>query len=244
MNRNRCMKNRRMTIAWRKFAMIALVLPSVAWAGQGQHLTARNPRTAPIEQYLMDRNAEIALARSAAPESISRDAEVLVLGPQGYETAAKGKNGFVCIVQRAWTAAYDDPEFGSPRHRYPICYNPAAVRSQLPIVFKKTELALAGASKVEFMDRIKAAFDKKELSTPEPGSMCYMMSKQAYFGKRYGRFHPHLMFFFPLTDGAAWGAGLPGSPIEVHEDPADHLSVYAILVDTWSDGTVAPSSHD
>lgn len=54
---------------------------------------------APLEQYLIqDRKAEIALAQSAAPESISRDAEVLVLGRHGYETAVKGKNGFVCIV--------------------------------------------------------------------------------------------------------------------------------------------------
>jgi hypothetical protein len=115
----------------------------------------------------MERNAEIALARSAAPESISRDAEVLILGRQGYETGVMGKNGFVCIVQRAWTAAYADPEFGSPRLRYPICYKPAAVRSYLPIVFNKTELALAGASKVEFIDRIMAAFNKNELPTPE-----------------------------------------------------------------------------
>jgi hypothetical protein len=59
-------------------------------------------RMAPIEQYLMtDRDAEIALARSSAPESISRDAEVLVLGRHGFETAVKGKNGFVCIVGRS-----------------------------------------------------------------------------------------------------------------------------------------------
>ena len=60
------------------------------------------PSMAPLEQYLMaDRNAEIALARSAAPPSISRDAEVMVLGSHGYETAVKGKNGFVCIVERS-----------------------------------------------------------------------------------------------------------------------------------------------
>ena len=60
---------------------------------------------APIEQYLMaNRNAEIALAQSAGPESISREAEVLVLGRHGYETAVKGKNGFVCVVERSWMA--------------------------------------------------------------------------------------------------------------------------------------------
>ncbi len=53
---------------------------------------------APLDQYLMEQNAEIALARTAAPESISKDAEIMVLGRRGYETAVKGTNGFVCIV--------------------------------------------------------------------------------------------------------------------------------------------------
>ena len=60
---------------------------------------------------MMERDAEIALARSAAPESISQDAEVMVLGQHGYETAVKGKNGFLCMVERGWTAGTDDPDF-------------------------------------------------------------------------------------------------------------------------------------
>jgi hypothetical protein len=67
---------------------------------------------APLDQYLMvDRDAEIAMARSAAPEAISRDADVLVLGRHGYETAVKGKNGFVGVMERSWMLPYDDPEF-------------------------------------------------------------------------------------------------------------------------------------
>jgi hypothetical protein len=108
------------------------------------------PTMAPIEQYLIaDRNAEIALARSAAPESISRDAEVLVLGRHGYETAVKGKNGFVCIVERGWTAGIDDPDFWNPKLRGPLCLNPAAARTYLPLTIKKTELVLAGQSKAQ-----------------------------------------------------------------------------------------------
>jgi len=53
------------------------------------------PRMAPVDQYLMGRNAETLLARSAPPDSISSDATILVLGRQGYETAVRGKNGFV-----------------------------------------------------------------------------------------------------------------------------------------------------
>src|ERR1051326_4830684 len=57
---------------------------------------------APLHLYLDDRETEIAMARSAAPEEISRDATVMVLGEHGYVKAAEGKNGFVCIVERAW----------------------------------------------------------------------------------------------------------------------------------------------
>jgi len=62
-------------------------------------------KMAPVDQYLMERNAEILLARSAAPDSISSDATILVLGRQSYEMAVRGKNGFVCMVERSWMEA-------------------------------------------------------------------------------------------------------------------------------------------
>ena len=103
------------------------------------------PSTAPVDQYLMpDRDAEIVLARSAAPDAISRDATVFVLGRHGYETAVEGKNGFVCAVERAWMAPTDNPEFWNPKNRSPICYNPPAVHSVLPFIIKRAELVLAG----------------------------------------------------------------------------------------------------
>lgn len=175
-----------------------ITLLSVAWQAQAADSKAPYPSMAPLDQYLMtDRNAEIDLARSAAPASISRDAEVLVLGRHGYETAVKGKNGFVCVVERSWMSPFDDPEFLNPDQRLPLCLNPPAARSHLPLTFKMTELALAGLSKTQMFDGIKAAFDKKELPMPEPGSVCYMMSKRQYFGRKYGNADPHLMFWVP-----------------------------------------------
>jgi hypothetical protein len=221
-------------------SLLLLGLKVGAWPAMAQNSEEQSP-FAPIGQYLMERNGEIALARTGAPAGLSNDADVLVLGQNGYETAVKGKNGFVCIVQRGWTSAYDDPEFGSPKLLYPICYNAAAARSYLPIIFKKTTLALTTPSKADFAKSVKAAFDKKELPVPEPGSMCYMMSKQAYFGKAYGNGSPHLMFFALPTDSAVWGAGLPGSPIELYDDAPDRLVVFTIPVRKWSDGTSAPT---
>jgi len=218
------------------FALI--VLPISAWQAQAQETKATYPSMAPVDQYLMpDRSAEIALARSAAPESISRDAEVLVLSSHGYETAAKGKNGFVCMVERSWTAGINDPVFWEPTIRGAICLNPPAARTVLPITLKKTELILAGRSKAQMSEAIKNAFDKKELPTLESGSMSYMMSKQAYLGESAGHWHPHLMFFAPETDAANWGADLAGSPILTFGYSQDRMTVFLIPVGKWSDGT-------
>jgi hypothetical protein len=224
-----------MTITLTVFAL-AVVL-SAARPEQAQDAKAPYPSMAPLDQYLMERNAEIALAQSAAPESISRDAKVMVLGQHRYETAVKGKNGFVCMVERSWTAGIDDPDFWNPKLRAPICFNPPAARSYLPLTIKKTEWVLAGQSKAQMFDSIKAAFDKKELPTLESGAMCYMMSKEGYLSDHDRHWHPHLMFFVPQTDAAAWGANLPGSPILASNDTPDRLIIFLIPVAKWSDGT-------
>jgi hypothetical protein len=196
------------------------------------------PNMAPLDQYMMpDRDSEIALARSAAPESISRDAEVLVLGRHGYETAIKGKNGFVCIVERSWTSPIDDPDFWNPKGRAPICFNAAAARTFLPRTIKKTELILAGRTKAQMMEVMVAAIDKKELPEMESGAMCYMLSKQGHLSDINGHWHPHLMFFYSGTEPAAWGVGQPGSPIYAFNDTWEHLTTFLVPVRQWSDGT-------
>jgi hypothetical protein len=223
------------TITWGSCVLVFLLSP----ASQAQDAKTPYPSMAPLEQYLMERNAEIALARSAAPESISQDAEVMVLGPHGYETVVKGKNGFVCMVLRSWTAGTDDPDFWNPKLRGPICFNPPASRSQVPITLKKTEVILASRSKDQMSEAVKASFDKKELSSPEAGAMSYMLSSQQYLGDRGGHWHPHLMFFLPQESAITWGADLPGSPILATEDALDRLTVFLIPVGKWSDGTAA-----
>jgi hypothetical protein len=217
-----------------------LVMFGAAWEAKAQDAKTPYPSRAPLEQYLMpDRNEEINLARSAAPDSISRDAEVLVLSRHGYETAVQGKNGFVCVVQRSWTAGIDDPDFWNPKLRAPICFNAPAARSYLPRTIKKTELVIAGRTKAQMLDTIAAAVDKKELPAPESGAMCYMMSRQGYLSDRDGHWLPHLMFFTPETDPKVWGADVPGSPIIAFKDTEEHLTVFMIPVGHWSDGTSA-----
>ena len=229
------MRNALRTIAPASLAL--LVALGAAWPLAAED--TKYPSMAPVEQYLMERSAEVTLARTAAPESISQNATVMVMGRHGYENAETGKNGFVCIVERSWTAEIDNPDFWNPKLRAPICFNPAAVRSFLPQTIKRTEWVLAGQSKAQMFEELKAALDKKELPKPEVGAMCYMMSKQGYLNDSVGHWHPHLMFFLPPADPTSWGANLPGSPVIGQNDAQSELTVFMIPVGHWSDGTAA-----
>jgi hypothetical protein len=202
------------------------------------------PTMAPLGQYLMERNAEIALARTAAPEDISRDATVLVMGRHGYETAVEGKNGFVCLVERAWMAPFDNPKFWNSKNRSPDCYNPPAARTVLPLIKMRTQMVLVGLSKEQIIEKLKAAKAKKEIPPLEPGGMAYMMSKQAYLTDRVPHNLTHVMFFVPTTDPATWGANSAIAPIALlQQDPIADITTFGVFVGTWSDGTAVPSSH-
>jgi hypothetical protein len=239
-------------IAITGFALLAVL--GTAHHAMAQDATTPYPKMAPFEQYLMDRDAEIALARSAAPDAISHDASVIVLTRHGYETAVEGKNGWVCWVGRGWMAMFDHPEFWSPKVRAADCLNPPAARSILPYANKRTEMLLAGNSKEEVMAAIKSAIDKKELPALEPGTVSYMMSKSSYLTDSGDHNVPHVMFFQSAKDGAAWGANLTNSPvlsvnywyISAHSYPQlesfPPLSVFLVAVDKWSDGTPATST--
>ncbi len=222
-------------MAIKSFALF-LVL-GTAYEAMAQNGTTPYPKMAPIDQYLMaDRAAEIALARSAAPESISGDAEVLVLGPHGFETAVKGANGFVCIVGRSWTSAAD-ADYWDPKVRVPMCVNAAAARSYLLRIAKIAELALAGHTLAQVNEALAAAIAKKELPAMGSGAMCYMMGKQGFGGDSAPHWPSHLMFFYTDADLASWGANLPGSPVVGMSDPVEHLTQFVIPTQKWSDGT-------
>ncbi|HXR16641.1 MAG TPA: hypothetical protein VN777_10625 [Terriglobales bacterium] len=234
----------------KKITLGALALVAVLGAARPVRAgDAKNPYPAsmvPLDQYLMDRDAEIALARSAAPPSISNDATVMVLGKQGYETAVEGKNGFVCNVDRSWMDQFENsPEFWNPKRRGPVCYNPQAAKTLLPITLIRTELALAGKSKAEMNEGMKAASEKGELPSLEPGSMAYMLSKQGFLNSKCGNCAPHLMFYVPVKDAHTWGAApLGDAPVLLapHFNGApEPVTEFIVPVSEWSDGTPADS---
>jgi hypothetical protein len=234
--------------------MIALTVFVLALAlgvaGQAQAQDAKNPyptSMAPLDQYLMERDAEIALARSAAPKFIAKDATVMVLGRHGFETAVEGTNGFVCNVDRPWMDQFDNsPEFWNPKRRGPVCYNPQAARTLLPITLIRTKLALAGKSKAEMNEGMKAAIEKGELPALEPGAMAYMQSKQGFLNSICGNCAPHLMFYVTVKDAKTWGAQALGSDAPVLLAPhfngaPEPVTEFIVPVSEWSDGTSADS---
>jgi hypothetical protein len=204
----------------------------------------------------MEKDAEIQLARSAAPDSISRDATILVLGRQGYETAVEGKNGFVCIVARGWAGMFDWPEFWNPKVRAADCLNPQAARSIIPVISLRARMVMAGHSKPEIVSALEAAYEKKQLPTLENGAMDYMMSKSSYLTDQDGHNMPHLMFDTPLENAQDWGSGAAGSPVmsapywfispkdEPQAKGLPPILVFLVPVASWSDGTPAAHHHD
>jgi hypothetical protein len=224
--------------------LIALTGLSVpAAAAQASENKTPYPAMAPLDQYLIaDREAEIALAKSAAPPALSNDATVLVLEKDGYHTATEGKNGFTCVVERGWMSPLDSTDFWNPKLRGPVCYNPAAVRTILPYTILRTKLILSGLTKAQMVANIQSGIAASQLPLPEPGAMSYMLSKNQYLGDGPAHWHPHLMFHLPRTDAASWGANLDGSPVLLdtsHREWLEPETIFMVPVDHWSDGTPA-----
>ena len=185
-----------------------------------------------LAPYRMASAEEIALARSAAPASVAADAEVVVLGEQGYKTAVAGKNGFVCVVERGWAVGFDDPQYLNIKIRAPICFNAAAAKTVLAAYLERTKEVLAGLPTAALRANARLSSWK-----PGPGAMCYMLSKQGYLSDADRHWHPHLMFFVADSDAASWGANQKDSPVIAAKDPEDPTTTYMVKVDRWSDGS-------
>lgn len=225
------------------FLPILLLLLSPGLADAQEKKPTPYPAMAPVEQYrIADAREEIALARTAAPPSMSADADVLVLGKHGYETAVRGRNGFVCFVERSWAAGFGDAEFWNPKLRAPNCFNSSAARSVLPQYLKRTEWALAGIGRAQIIEKARAEFASRRFTGPEAGSLSFMLSKQGYLSDdSAGPWLPHVMLFVPHGQAVAWGAGLEASPILGADGSPFEPTVLLIPVRRWSDGSPAPS---
>jgi hypothetical protein len=225
---------------WSTYRDCTFLAAAIALTG-----AAGNQTMPPLSQYLMSPKAEIALAQSAAPASISGHATIMILTAHGYTVAMKGRNGFTCLVERAFGQP-NVPTFRNLNIQDPTCYNAAASRSVLLYTLKRTTLALGGATQAQIDHAMLAAVASKTLPTAAPDSIAYMMSKRQYIDDSAKSWYPHLMFFMPHADaanvGEIWGADRLRSPVVfdpiiVQREP---WARFFIPVSHWSDGSPAP----
>lgn len=210
-------------------------LPLAARAAGNEGLPARGP----LAPYLMDRQAEVALAKTAAPAAIAAQASVLVLTPHGFETAVNGTNGFVCVVERSWTAPFNDTEFWNPKERGPDCYNPPAAHTEIPQLITISQWVTSGLTKAQLLGKTKAAVADGSFKQPEPGAFGLMLSKLGHLNHAHGPWYPHMMFFIARGQESAWAPNVNNSPtISTDRNPLSSLIMVPVL--QWSDGSPAP----
>jgi hypothetical protein len=192
----------------------------------------------PLHEYMMPRDAEIALAKSAAPANISDHATVKVLTASGYEVVHQGNNGFVCMVMRGWAApTYTPTQFRNLVYdatvRAPICFDPAASRTVMPYYELRSKLGMEGKTPDQIAESVQAAYVTGKLPKRESVSFAYMWSADQSLGPGIGAWHPHMMIFAPyyensMLGGNEFGHALPqvsddaGTPFTVVVIPVDH----------------------
>ena len=202
---------------------------SAAWA--------QSPRYPALSEYMMSRDAEIALAGSAAPRNISDRATIKVLTTSGYQVARDGDNGFVCIVMRAWAApTYTPAQFLDLVYdatvRAPICFDPEASQTVMPYYEMRTKLGMEGKSPAQIAEGIQAAYAKGALPKRETVSFAYMWSAHMHLGPGIGHWHPHMMVFTPYYKNSMIGGNEFGSPLpQVSDDAGTPFAVVVIPVD-------------
>ena len=234
------MRKKISAIAIKSFALL-LVLgtahQAVAQPATTPSTTTPYAKMAPVDQYLMaDQAAEIALARSCGAGVHFTRCRGAGSWTSWFRNSGQRQERFR-VYRGAWWTSAADADFWNPKVRVPMCVNAAAARSYLLRVSKWTDMGLAGRTPAQINEAIAAAIASKELPPMEPGAMCYMMSKEGYYGDSSPPRPSHLMFFYTDADLASWGANLPGSPVVGLKDPVEHLTQFVIPVGRWSDGT-------
>src|SRR5260370_28935299 len=160
-----------------KTIMLWLVLFLISMQAASVH--GQSPKYPPLSEYMMTPEAEVALARSAAPANVSEHATVRILTASGYKVAAQGDNGFVCLVMRGWGAPTFTPTqlrdlVYYAKLRAPICFNPVASRTVLPLQELRARLGMEGKTPDQIAEVVQAAYVKGELPRMEMVAFAYM----------------------------------------------------------------------
>jgi hypothetical protein len=217
--------------------IITLVLVSLFAGLSDATLGAQAATYPPLREYLMPRDAEMALVRSAAPANITDHATIKVLTPSGFQVAHDGENGFVCLVMRGWSApTYTPKQFRDFVYdatiRAPICFDPVASRTVMPYYELRSRLGMQGKTPDQIADAVQAAYATGQLPKRDAVSVAYMWSADQVLGQGIGHWHPHMMVFAPHYDNAMLGGNAFGSPLpQLSDDAGTPFAVVVIPVD-------------
>ena len=221
-----------MEMKYRKFVLFLLL---ISFAAIG--VVAQEAKYPPLSEFLMPQDAEIALAKSAAPDNISAKATIKVLTTTGFQIVHEGENRFVCMVMRGSAAPTFTPSqirdlVYDAKLRAPICFNPQASETVMPYYELRNKLAMEGKTPDEITQGIQAAYSKGELPKRDGVSFAYMWSADQNLGS-FGHWHPHMMVFCPYYENSMLGGnplGTPQLPI-VSDDAGTPFAVVLIPVD-------------
>ena len=215
---------------------LLLILGNVSVSAQGPKSPALSATYPPVSEYMMTREAEISLAKSAAPNNISAHATVKILTASGYRVAVPGDNGFVCMVMRGWTApTYTPAPFRNlvyySKLRAPICFDPVASRTVLPYYELRTKLGMQGKDPDAIARGVEAAYALGQLPKREGVSFAYMWSANQDLGPGIGAWRPHMMVFAPYYTNSMLGDNtFAGSMPFVTDDAGTPFTVCVVPV--------------
>jgi hypothetical protein len=197
---------------------------------------AQDTKYPPVSEYLMPQDAEIALAKSAAPDNISGKATIKVLTASGFRIVHEGDNGFVCLVMRGFGAPTYTPMalrnlVFDAKLRAPICFDAQASQTVLPYYELRHKLGLEGKAPDEIAKGIQAAYSTGALPKRDRVSFAYMWSADQILGPA-GHWHPHMMVFSPHYENSMLGGNEGSAPGPVvTDDSGTPLAVVVIRVD-------------
>jgi len=157
-------------------AVAFLALPPATAASQRPALDRTMKLPARVA---LDRDAEMRMARAAAPSAVSDQATIYVAGTTGYVVARAGTNGWGCFVQRN---ARGDGLF-------PRCDDAERVAALYPVYFLLEEYRALGKSAADYDAAVAEGYRSGTYRAPARGALSYMLAD--------GAIPPHVMVAVP-----------------------------------------------
>ncbi len=212
--------------------IVTLILIAVASVGTlTMSLLALAPQDSEKIPAMLPRAQEVALAETAGPLHIVRDAAIYALEKDGYVLAREGTNGFTCLVLRSF-----------PGSQEPECYDAEGTATLLPRRLDEARFRAEGLTREQVSAKIAAGFEAGKYRAPRRPGIVYMLSCKNYVpiddtGSRIIHYQPHFMFYSPYLTNADIGGGSPENdrwmPFVIAEGSPEAL----IIVPTGEDAS-------